>query len=97
MPSTNGHLPPPEPPPADPVGKPAAPEKPPLLRAWPIGCWLVTLGRTLLGALWSIFEATLLTAAVGLALVLGVAEWVMRLVRGKGVEKPQPKQPRKPS
>jgi hypothetical protein len=82
MSSTNDQTGPPEPPPpAHPTGKPAAP--PEKRWAWPIGCWVVALGPTLLDVLRSIFKATLLTAAVGLALVLGVAEWVVQLVKGR--------------
>jgi hypothetical protein len=96
MSSTNDQTGPPEPPPpAHLTGKPAAP--PEKRWAWPIGCWVVTLGPTVLDALRSIFKATLLIAAVGLALVLGVAEWVVQLVKGEGVEKPQPGKPRKPT
>jgi hypothetical protein len=91
--SNNFHAPTSSKPPlaVDPAGEPAAPaEKPTPLEAWPIGGWVVTLGPALLSALWSILEAALLTAATGLALVLGVTEWVVRLVKGKAGKGPPP-------
>jgi hypothetical protein len=110
MSSNNGQPAPPEPTtPADAAEKSAAPEKPPPLGVWPLGCWFLliwptTVGAALLNLAGKLtvgvqirLEAWLLAVGVGLAALLRVAEWAARLVQGKGVEKPQPEKPRKPS